>query len=409
MEIASMKPDFQSKNSLKLRILFVAPSYSKERGGVPYVLHKLATQLNEQKNLNVDLVVTNHGDGELYPKPPKGKLFVFKGGIISKIWTGFSLQLTLFLIANIRSYDLIHIHELWHYPGFIAYLNCRLNNIPYVVSTHGELDEWCLKHKMIRKMLYSTFIQKHILKNSEFIQVATRMEKISLEQYLDNDVRNVVIIPNGVDLRELKSLPMKNVFRNKYSGLSNKKIILFLSRIHPKKGIDILIKSFAKLDKIYENLALVIAGPDDPSYKAQILKVIDSLGLRQKIFFPGMLKGEEKLAAYNDAEVFVLPSYAENFGIVVVEAMAIGTPVVISDKVGLWHEIQDYNAGIVVKVNPESVADGITRILEKSDLRKDISYNAKTLVKEFALDLVAQKLTQFYHIVMREKKDNDMY
>ena len=176
------------------------------------------------------------------------------------------------------------------------------------------------------------------------------------------------MVPNGIDLSEIDY---------KEDGLlnSDKKYILSLGRISKKKGFNLLIPAFSKLIREYD-LNLVIAGPDNEGYKKEVEHIVKKENLEERIIFTGLID-DEKWSLYKKALMFVLPSYSENFGMTVVEAMACETPVVVSDKVGIYKEVENAKAGIIVKTEVDSLYEGMKQIIENEKLRNNISENGR--------------------------------
>ncbi|MBW3022893.1 glycosyltransferase [Candidatus Woesearchaeota archaeon] len=359
-----------------MRILHVIPAYSVEWGGPSKVVHDLSEFLSK-KGVAVDILTTYGSEETLYPVPENVNLISLKRNKFSRIWTGFSIDAFNFLRNNIKKYDCLHIHELWHFPHFASYW--MRETIPYAVTTHGQLDGWCLSHEGLRKKVYSFLIQKKILEKATIIKALTLQEKENIVNY-DAKLRNkIVIIPNGINVTEFKNIPEKGFFKSKHAILREKKYILFLGRINIIKGLDILVSAFKKLSREYQDLYLVIVGADDNDYAEKIKKSLKKEGLFKRSIFTGMLTGREKLSVFADAHLFVLPSYSESFPMAVIESMACGIPVVISNKVGIYKEVQSHNAGIIVKTSADNLYEGMKTLLENEDLRREIAENGKKL------------------------------
>jgi len=214
-----------------------------------------------------------------------------------------------------------------------------------------------------------------------------------------------VVVPNGLNLKDYADLPPLGSFRDRYPSLSGKKIILFLGRINFKKGFDILVPAFAKVFKTFTDIHLVIAGPDNDGYGQKVKGWLEEYNLTNNATFTGMLRGRGKLAAFRDAEMFVLPSYTENFGISVLEAMACGVPVVISDKVNIWREVKNGNAGLVVSTKADDFAESMEKLLLDSDLGKKMGQRGQYLVKQYyQWEAIGKKLEDVYVSLLHKTK-----
>ena len=190
---------------------------------------------------------------------------------------------------------------------------------------------------------------------------------------------NIKLVPNGIDFSEYQCLPQKGQFRGKFNINNKEKIVLFLGRIHEIQGIDMLIEAFSLITKEYSNVKLVIAGPDD-GYLSIIKNQIDNLRIHDKVLFTGPLYGQEKNAAYVDADVYVLPSRYEVFGNTILESYACGTPVIVTDRCGISDFVK--NVGCVVNFDRNELRDAIIVLLKDNDLRERFGREGKELVKK---------------------------
>jgi glycosyltransferase involved in cell wall biosynthesis len=265
-----------------------------------------------------------------------------------------------------RNTDVVHIHGLWEEIQHRAARVAHAQGVPYIMTPHGMLDPWCLNQSKLRKKIYLALRLRRDLNQAAAMYFTTQQERKLIEPL---DLKPPAIVePLGVDLDEFKSLPERGTFRAKYPQLGEKRFIIFLSRIHHKKGLDLLIPAFAQLaDK---EIMLVIAGPDSQdNYRARVEEMIQQHGVADRVIFTGMLHGVERIEALVDAELFTLPSYQENFGIVVIESLAAGTPLVISDQVNVHHEIAAGNVGAVVPTDVGTLASELARWMSDDGLR----------------------------------------
>jgi glycosyltransferase involved in cell wall biosynthesis len=379
---------------MSLKILYIIPSYAVNRGG-PTSLVKELSQALVRGGIQVDILTTSKAGEELCAVPDGARLIQVPRSGLAKLWTGFSWGVIKFLKNNLGHYDLIHIHELWHFPHLMAYLLHR--NVPYVVTIHGGLDDWCLSHKNWKKKIYSYLIQKKIISRADMIHVLSQTEKGAVIKYLGYLAENIKIIPNGIDVTAFENLLEEGSEPKRQSQFSNKKYIIFLGRIHQVKGLDLLVRVFQRLSPEYPDLFLVIAGSDNDGYGGIIKKIIENYHLENKIIFSGILTGEEKVSALSDAQAFVLPSYSECFPMAMVEAMACRTPVIISNQVGIYKDVAAHQAGIVVETNPESLYQGLKKVLDNENLRQSLTDNATKMVQEhFNIKEVAQLMIRAY-------------
>ncbi len=394
-----------------MRLLQVIPSYwpATQFGGTVFSSHNLNKVL-VKKGIDLTVYTTNVGlegkvavDRETIVDGVKVRYFGFSKFFEFLGPTGwqFSAPLRKALEKNIKDFDLVYILSIWNYPVVVAPSICRRFDKPYIVSPRGMLYPETYGRKIVKKRLYYELFAKKNIKKADAIHYTSCDEREKCHNRLG--LRNkAIVVPNGIDLAGFENLPGKDELRLKYPVLKGKKVILFLGRISWKKGLDILVKAFNSFSRERKDLHLVIAGGDGAGYRIRVANLIDRLGLQDKVIFTGVLSGREKLQAYAGSDIFVLSSYSENFGMSVIEAMACGLPVVISDKVGIYREVKDRNSGIIVEANTESVYKGIKKLLNDENLRKEIADKGKLFVNEFYdIDKVADKMIEEFGEILK--------
>jgi len=311
----------------------------------------------------------------------------------------FSLPLAKALRDSIPYFDVVHIHSLFQFSTLVASYFCQKYHKPYLIRPLGHLDPYVLRRHAFYKYLYLSLFERKNLERAYALHFTSEEERKG-SGLLGFKVRSIVI-PLGIDLEEFYNLPLHGTFRSKYPELRDKKIILFLSRINFKKGLDILVKAFAILAKERDDIRLVIAGPDNEGYGRKVKKWLSKEGALNKTIFTGMLLGRDKLAALSDSDIFVLPSYSENFGLAVVEAMACGLPVVISNKVNIFSDIKEAGAGLVVETDPMQLFVAMKKMLEEPGLRKELGDRARALVeRKFNWEDVTPQLIKVYESML---------
>ncbi len=315
----------------------------------------------------------------------------------------FSWPLRKALERGGRSYDLLHLHAVFVYPTLTAGHFCRKYGIPYVVSPRGMLDPIVLRMKPIRKKIYLNLFERRNLNGASALHYTAPHEEA---QALPLQLRAPpVVVPNGLDVQQFKHLPSPGSFRARHPELANKRLILFLSRIHPKKGLDRLAHAFGELARRVSDAHLVIAGYDDEGYGVLVRRWLEAEGVLARVTFTGPLVGEDKLTAFCDCDLFVLPSYQENFGMAALEAMACGLPVVVSKGVYLYPEIQKAGAGLVVEGEPEGLAAAIEVLLRDPCLRARMGEAGRQLVRErFSIERVADQMRLVYRTILNNKR-----
>jgi glycosyltransferase involved in cell wall biosynthesis len=293
---------------------------------------------------------------------------------------------------ELKNYDIVHLNEFRTLQNLLAHHYAVKNGVPYVVQPRGSLVNILAKQRL--KSLFD------IMGGRKLIQDATRLVALApleLPQFIGYgvDEEKIDIVPNGIDLAEYRELPPQGEFRRKYGIDASQRIILFLGRVHQSKGIDLLIKAFSSLEGDYSEARLVIAGPDD-GFLPSLKNLVNELKLETKVIFTGPVYGEQKLSAYVDADVYILPSFYESFGISVFEALACGTPVVVTDRCGIANIVKD-KGGLVVQYEAESIAESLRRMLEGDSLRQKYGKDGQALVREkYGWEAIAAEMEKVY-------------
>jgi glycosyltransferase involved in cell wall biosynthesis len=385
-----------------MKVLHVIPSISPLRGGPSIMLRTMARGL-VQAGVTVDVATTDdNGAGRL--DVPLNQPIVEEGVTYryfprqTSFYT-FSWPLTRWLAEHVKDYDLLHIHALFSYAAIPAAFLARHHRIPYIVRPLGVLNLWGMynRHRWLKKISFS-LIEKHILSDAAAIHFTSEQERLeALELGVS---QRVAIIPNSAEMPVESSNLSSGRFRARYPQLTDRSVILFLSRLDVKKGLDILLPAFAEVWKKYPCAALVIAGSGEPAFVSQLQEIAARLGITAEIIWAGFLTGKEKWAALVDADIFVLPSHSENFGVAVVEAMGCGVPVVVSDQVGIQREISATRAGLVVPCASDELTKALIALIAKSDLRTEMGMNGRRLVtSQFSPKTTTERLIVLYREV----------
>lgn len=367
---------------------------SPQWGGPVAVVSELIPALAGE-GVNCEMATTRgHRVGDDPTAPPDVPIHVFDSGLPARIWTSYSPAMARFLDQNITRFDLIHVHEIWHHAGYAAHQAARKHRIPFVMTTHGELGERHLRHKAWKKRIYMKLILDGILRNADAMHAITAAEKVRIGE-LGYHVP-VTIAPNGVDPTQFDHAPDPSGLLNKYPALRGRNIILFLGRLNPTKGLDILARSFSDISRSSPDIALLAAGPDEEGGRRQMESILRYEGVSERVVFTGMLSGEDKMAALALADLFVLPSYSEGFSIAVLEALASRLPVVIT-KACNFPEVAEHGAGFVVEAKDEPLAGAIGTLLSDPVLRARMGKNGRKLVSEhYTWQATASKIADLY-------------
>ncbi len=308
-----------------------------------------------------------------------------------------SLPMIRPLQSAIRRADVVHLHSLYLFHDWLTGALCRRFGTPYVVRPHGTLDPYLFRRHRWRKWVMEALFQTRVLREAAAMHYASAEEARLAEPFACG--ARAIVIPNGVNIDDYATLPAAGTFRSAHPEIDGRKIVLFLGRVNFKKGLDILADAFGRLTRMRDDLHLVIAGPDDGEERRARRWLADARALARTTF-TGMLIGEAKLAALRDSDVFVLPSYSENFGLAVVEAMACGLPVVISDKVNICREIAAAGAGRVTPLDPTQLAHAIAAYVDDPSGAQRAGCRGQALVSErFQWTTVAVALEAMYRDV----------
>ena len=393
-----------------MKILCVVPSYwpAFKYGGPIQSLHILNKEL-VKKGIDLTVYTTNAGlEGKVTVnqevKVDGVKVYYFEFikffEFLGKTGWQFSPQMSRALKNNLGFFDLAYIVAIWNYPVTVAAHFCRQYKKPYIIAPRGLLYPYSTSIKFWKKWLYYVLVIKKAINDATLIHYTTNDEAKECHMFLR--LKNkLAVVPNGLDLTEFANLPDRENFKIHYPQLRNKKVILFLGRINWKKGLDILAKAYGRIARQREYVHLLIVGNDESGYEKRVKRWLKEERVLDKVTFTGMLTGKEKLRAYTASDIFVLPSYSENFGMSVIEAMACGIPVVISDQVGIHREVSANNAGVIVECNEESVGKGVKSILDNKNFAEELSFNAKKMVREYySIDNVADKMIETYRQIL---------
>jgi glycosyltransferase involved in cell wall biosynthesis len=274
----------------------------------------------------------------------------------------YSRALLPWLRQHGSDYDRVIANGLWQYLSFAAWRHYAGSSIPYYVFPHGMLDPWFKKTfplKHLKKWLYWPWSEYRVLRDAAAVIFTSEEERLQARKSFWLYRVREKVSPLGVEASPI--LPnAKSEFLSRYPQLQTTRNLLFLGRLHPKKGCDILLDAFAQV-RSTDSISLIMAGPDQIGWEANLRRQVERLNLTDRVVFTGMLQGAMKQGAFASADAFVLPSHQENFGISVVEALAAGVPVLISNRVNIWREIDADRAGYV---EPDDLA-GTLRLLQR--------------------------------------------
>lgn len=309
----------------------------------------------------------------------------------------YAPKLSRSLKTNLRVFDVVHINWLYVYTTMVAAAECIRQNVPYILAPHGMLDSYSISLKgSLKKKLYIAFIEKRNIKNAHSIHYSSSGEKE--EALISHWDINSVIIPNIMDVpTRPRSRPEDATLFVEYPILKHKRIVVSLGRLNYIKGLDQLLKSWNMVVKVVPDAHLVIAGPDSDGYIELLKRIVQVEDIGNSVSFIGTVTGDRKSELFNISEVFVSSSYLESFGMAIVEAMAHGLPVAITNKVNIKSEIREAEAGLISSCDPSSIANNLNYLLENKDMANQMGLRGMALVKKnFNSISVVRKMSGIY-------------
>lgn len=365
-----------------MRILHVTGTLDPAAGGPPSVTVRLASA---QAGLGHDVTILCYSTDEVQRRVQKAYDGVpsihrlqqrsIKRGSRWESLTAREARRVLMPLLEDR--DVVHLHGVWERLLLMTAVLARKRGIPYIVTPHGMLDPWSLRQSVWKKRLALALGYRRMLDSAAFLHVLNEDEGRLIEPLGLSAPR--VTIPNGVFLEEIEPLPLRGTFRRRL-GLNEEPVILFLGRLHFKKGLDILASAFRIVSEARPDAHLVVAGPDGGE-QAIFERSIRSLGLAERTHVVGSVYGSDKLSCLVDADVFCLPSRQEGFSVAILEALACGLPVVISAECH-FPEVHETGAGLVTELNAGKTAEGLLDIVNNPQKRRSLAENALRLVRE---------------------------
>jgi glycosyltransferase involved in cell wall biosynthesis len=287
----------------------------------------------------------------------------------------YNSELSPWLKEHAHNFDVVILHGLWNYSSVGSWRGLRNGSVPYHIFAHGMLDPWFrekypLKH--LAKQAFWTLAEGRVLRDARSVIFTCEEERLRARGVFKGHAYRESVVLLGTADPGGDAAAQKLAFKAAMPSLKDRGFLLYISRIHPKKGCDLLIKAFADLaPELPPDLQLVIAGPDQVGWVPELQKLAEPLGIASRIHWPGMLKGDAKWGAFRSADAMILPSHQENFGFVVAEAMACSSPVLISNKVNIWREVQAAGCGMVEPDTLEGTRSLIGRFYAQSKAERE--------------------------------------
>ncbi|MCG9893281.1 MAG: glycosyltransferase [Thermosynechococcaceae cyanobacterium MS004] len=399
-----------------MKVLHVIPSISPVRGGPSQAVLEMVQALR-QRGIEADIATTNdNGLTELdLPLHQRFEHPVTGGGTVpvycfprqrSKISAVrefiISGDLRRWLKQQAKTYDLLHVHAIFSYAPTAAMAIARHQGIPYFSRPLGQLCEWSLTQSRLRKQIYLNVIERANLKGSQglhFTAIQEQQEAAALNLNVGG-----FVLPHG--LRMPAPIPQARLkLREQLQLPPDEPILLFMSRLHPKKGLDALIAALARLKT--ERFTFLLAGSGDPDYEATLNDLLRDNGLEARTRKVGFATGETKQLYLQGADLFALTSHSENFGIAVLEALAAGTPALLTPGVALAELVQQQNLGWVCDLEIQAIAEAAQTALQDAQARRDKGDRARQIVEaQYSWDSIALQLEAQYRTVLQSSTAN---
>jgi glycosyltransferase involved in cell wall biosynthesis len=388
-----------------VRVLHAIPSISPARGGTSRAILDMVGGLRSQ-GIDVEIATTNDDGDDLLDVPlsrrteyagiPTYFFPRFSPAIPAIREFAFSSAFTTWLFQNIDKYDLLHVHALFSYTSTVAMAIARFKQIPYLTTPHGLLCEWSLQQSARKKQTYLNSIERSNLDRAGALHLTCTQEQ-------DDTIAIGIKSPTFVLPLALTTIPAPipdaaMLLRQELQCPADEPIVLFLSRLHYKKGLDYLIPALGKLQ--HHRFTLAIAGSGTPEYEAEVRALVATAGIADRTHMVGFIEGRQKDLFIQGADLFALTSHSENFGLVVLESLVVGTPVLLTPGVALATVVSERQLGYVAELEIEAITTALDRYFSEPEQAKVMGDRARELVvANYNADKIATDLVRVYQAI----------
>lgn len=368
-----------------MNVTHVIPYMHPSAGGPPVVVDRLGQEL-VGRGWTIQVVTTDLMDDgtttSWRDRLSSAYTLIVEKGSSPRDYFRRSSPLISAVEDAVRKCDLVHLHTLWTFPTFVAARVCRKIAKPYVVMPHGMLDPNSMERKWLKKRVYGALIEWPALRAARGM-IYTHSEEQRLSESVVSGLPQGYVVPLGADDPPAVSRErLAEAFFQKHPAIRGLQIVLFLGRLHSKKGLDLLVPAISRVASVRPAAHFLLVGPGDDRYVGSLKQAVARLGIAEHVTFVGPLSGEAKWQAVAASDVFVLPSYQENFALTVVESMRMGLPIVLSRRVNIWEDVVSAGAGVACELTPESVADKLIEYLDNNAARQSAGQCGMRLVTQ---------------------------
>ncbi|BAT55531.1 group 1 glycosyl transferase [Nostoc sp. NIES-3756] len=390
-----------------MKVLHVIPSISSKLGGPTQVILNLVRALQDE-GISAEIATTNDDIEEVIPDIPLHQRIEHEGVPVwffprSARMKEFlpSLSFTGWLWKNIQNYDILDNHYLFSYLPTCAAMIAQWQNVPYTVRTMGQLSPWALAQSKRKKQVYSSLIERRNLAFAAAVHCTSAGEAEDNIQFGVKPPK--IVLPLGVN-PPAKIPDAKYLLRDRYNISEQTPIVLFLSRLHYKKRPELLIQTLSRLASEQQKFHLIIAGSGEAAYVESLQQMVVSLNLTEQTSFVGFVAGYDKDLLLQGSDIFVLPTYSENFGIALAEAMVSGLSIITTPGTQIAPEIAQAKAGIIVEGEIEPLQAAIAHLLNSPLSRQELGENGRLYaLQRYSWQAIAQKLASTYQIILSQE------
>lgn len=376
-----------------MRLLHVISSMNPLAGGPTEAIRQLAGQA---RAFGQTVEVATLDD----PRAPFLRQLDFPNHALGPGWGtyGYSPRLVPWLRSHAPEFDAVIVNGLWQFQSLGTWYALRTLNVPYYVFTHGMLDPWFkraypLKHA--KKWLYWPWGDYRVLRDAQAVLFTCEEERLLARRSFWLYRARELVVNFGVAPPPADAPRLKERFLESHPALRGRRLLLFMSRVHEKKGCDLLIEAFARVARAHPDVGLVMAGPDAHGLTAELKALARAHQVSERVSWLGMLEGDDKWGAFYASEALALPSHQENFGVVVAEALACGIPVLISDKVNIWREIEADGVGFVATDTVDGTESSLRRwlTLDAKARHEMTARTARTFAARYSAQAMARSVS----------------